>query len=116
VVQRALENGWTVSDLSLPNYVLGGSNFADQQSLLDSYGTRNDLLPGYNEDALANLLRSGRGVILAVNAGASRNVDGVGHSDIMHAERFADGIRESRRWRDGDLAANDGVFETRRMG
>jgi hypothetical protein len=81
VVQRALENGWTVSDLSLPNYVLGGSNFTEQQQLLDSYGTRNDLLPGYNEDAVANLLRSGRGVILAVNAGALWNDASYGSAD-----------------------------------
>jgi hypothetical protein len=37
--------------------------------LLDSYGIRNDIVMGYNEQAIANLIKGGRGVIIAVNAG-----------------------------------------------
>jgi Ca2+-binding RTX toxin-like protein len=70
VVQRAIEHGWAVIDPELPPYMRGGSNYADQQALLDSYGVRNDLIVGYNEEGVANLVRSGRGVIIAVNAGA----------------------------------------------
>jgi hypothetical protein len=40
-----------------------------QRAILDSYGIRNDVVVGYNEVGIANLLRSGRGVILALNAG-----------------------------------------------
>ncbi len=69
VVQLAADNGWAVSDPTLSPYVRGGSNFAQQQAILDSYGIRNDLIAGYNEQGVANLIRSGRGVILAVNAG-----------------------------------------------
>lgn len=69
VINRAIAHGWVVSDPSLPAYERGGSNYADQQALLDSYGVRNDLIVGYNEQGIANLIRSGRGVIVAVNAG-----------------------------------------------
>lgn len=69
VVQLAAENGWAVTDPTLSPYVRGGSNFAQQQAILDSYGIRNNLIAGYNEQGVANLIRSGRGVILAVNAG-----------------------------------------------
>ncbi len=69
VVNRAIQYGWAVIDPDLPPYVRGGSNYIDQQALLDSYGVRNDLIVGYNEEGVANLIRSGRGVIIAVNAG-----------------------------------------------
>ena len=69
VVQRAIAHGWAVTDPNLPPYERGGSNYLDQQALLDSYGVRNDLIVGYNEQGIANLVRSGRGVIIAVNAG-----------------------------------------------
>jgi Ca2+-binding RTX toxin-like protein len=69
VINRAIAHGWVVSDPSLPAYERGGSNYMDQQALLDSYGIRNDLIAGYNEQGVANLIRSGRGVIIAVNAG-----------------------------------------------
>jgi hypothetical protein len=36
---------------------------------LTSYGIRNDIIQGYNEQAVANLIKSGRGVMIAVNAG-----------------------------------------------
>lgn len=70
VVQRAISNQWTISDPALPDYKLGGSNAYDQQDLLNSYGLRNGLVLGYNEAGIANLLRSGRGVLVGVNGGA----------------------------------------------
>ncbi len=86
VVNRAIAYGWTVIDPDLPPYVRGGSNYMDQQALLNSYGIRNDLIVGYNEQGVANLIRSGRGVIIAVNAGLLWNdpgyVDGGG---VNHA-------------------------------
>ncbi|MDH4609349.1 hypothetical protein E8F12_12435 [Pseudomonas sp. BN102] len=69
VVKLAIDNRWTVSDAARPAHERGGSNFAQQQAILDRYGIRNELLAGYNEQGVANLIRSGRGVILAVNAG-----------------------------------------------
>jgi Ca2+-binding RTX toxin-like protein len=70
VVTRAIDQGWTVSDPALPAWRLGGSSIDDQRALLDSYGVRHQALPGYNEAGLANLLRGGRGVVVALNAGA----------------------------------------------
>ncbi|VWX62736.1 hypothetical protein VARIO8X_60481 [Burkholderiales bacterium 8X] len=70
VVRLAIANDWAVNDPSLPAAQLGGSTVSDQQAILDSYGIRNGVVAGYNEAGLANLLRSGRGVIVAVNAGA----------------------------------------------
>lgn len=69
VVTRAIANGWTVSDPALPAWRLGGSNIDDQRQLLESYGVRNQAILGYNEAGLANLLRGGRGVVVALNAG-----------------------------------------------
>jgi YD repeat-containing protein len=69
VVQRAIDNGWAVTDPTLTEYQRGGSNYADQQALLSSYGIRNGVLMGYNEQAIANLIRAGRGVIVGLNAG-----------------------------------------------
>ena len=48
----------------------GGTTAEHQQALLNNFGLRNDLISGYSEAATANLLRSGRGVIQAVNSGA----------------------------------------------
>ncbi|MFT6915291.1 MAG: Ca2+-binding RTX toxin-like protein [Motiliproteus sp.] len=70
VVQLAIDNGWAVTDPERPASERGGSNFVQQQKLLDSYGIRNGLVQGYNEQGMANLIRSGRGVLVAVNAGA----------------------------------------------
>ena len=70
VVNLAINNNWAINDRSLPAHQLGGSNINDQRNILNNYGFRNDIVMGYNETGLANLLRSGRGVILAVNAGA----------------------------------------------
>jgi Ca2+-binding RTX toxin-like protein len=69
VVQVAIDNSWAVTNPNLPAYQRGGSNYLGQQAILDSYGVRNNLLAGYNEQGVANLVRSGRGVIIALNAG-----------------------------------------------
>lgn len=69
VVQLAINNNWAVTNPSATDYQRGGSNYVQQQAILGSYGLRNQLLAGYNEQAVANLVRSGRGVILALNAG-----------------------------------------------
>ena len=70
VLRVAIDNNWAVQDPELPAYQRGGSNYVQQQAILNSYGIRNDLIVGYNEAGTANLLRSGRGVLQAVNAGA----------------------------------------------
>lgn len=69
VVQRAIDNKWAVTDAAVSDYQRGGSNYLGQQALLDSYGIRNGRVAGYNEQAIANLLKGGRGVIIGVNAG-----------------------------------------------
>lgn len=69
VVQLAIDNQWAVTDPAAPAYQRGGSNYLQQQALLDSYGMRNGLLSGYDEYMLANLLRSGRGVLVGLNCG-----------------------------------------------
>jgi len=70
VVSLAINNNWAVNNPNLPAYQLGGSNVNDQRNILNSYQIRNDVIVGYNENGLANLIRSGRGVIISVNAGA----------------------------------------------
>nr|WP_233171092.1 calcium-binding protein [Herbaspirillum sp. ASV7] len=69
VVQRAIDNRWCVTDAAVSDYERGGSNYLGQRALLDSYGIRNGLMQGYNEQGVANLIRGGRGVIISVNAG-----------------------------------------------
>ncbi|PPD45290.1 MAG: calcium-binding protein [Methylobacter sp.] len=69
VIHFAINNNWTLKDPNLPNYDRGGTTPAEQQAILSALGMRNDLLWGYNEQGLANLVMSGRGVILGVNAG-----------------------------------------------
>jgi Ca2+-binding RTX toxin-like protein len=69
VVQRAIDNKWAVTDAAVTDYQRGGSNYLGQQALLDSYGIRNGLVAGYDEQAIANLIKGGRGVIIGVNAG-----------------------------------------------
>ncbi|WP_199102594.1 calcium-binding protein [Aquitalea sp. ASV11] len=69
VVQRAIDNQWCVTDPVKADYQRGGTNYLDQQALLDSYGIRNGMIAGYNEQAIANLIKGGRGVIIAVNSG-----------------------------------------------
>jgi Ca2+-binding RTX toxin-like protein len=68
-VQRAIDNQWTVTSNALTDYQRGGSNYVGQQALLESYNIRNGLLIGYNEQAIANLIKGGRGVIIGLNAG-----------------------------------------------
>lgn len=69
VVQRAIDHKWAVTDAAVSDYQRGGSNYLGQQALLDSYGIRNGRVTGYDEQAIANLLKGGRGVIIGVNAG-----------------------------------------------
>ncbi|RUA04628.1 MAG: calcium-binding protein, partial [Gammaproteobacteria bacterium] len=69
VVNLAIKNNWAVNNPSLPASQLGGSNYLQQQAILDNYGIDNDVIQGYNETGIANLLRGGRGLILSVNAG-----------------------------------------------
>ena len=69
VVSLAIANNWAVTSTTATDYQRGGSNYLQQQALLSSYGTDNALISGYNEQGVANLIRSGRGVIMAVNAG-----------------------------------------------
>ena len=69
IINLAIQNNWALNSTSLPSWQLGGSNVTQQRAILDSYGIRNDVVMGYNESGIANLVRSGRGVILGVNAG-----------------------------------------------
>ncbi|WP_232346439.1 calcium-binding protein [Cupriavidus sp. USMAA2-4] len=69
VVRAAISNNWCVTDAAKTDYQRGGSNYIGQQALLNSYGIRNGIISGYNEEAIANLIKGGRGVILGVNAG-----------------------------------------------
>ncbi len=69
VVQRAIDRQWAETDPAVPSFQRGGSNFLQQQALLDSFGMSNRLLAGYDEAAMANMVRSGRGVIVALNCG-----------------------------------------------
>ena len=69
VTQQAIDNKWCVTDPAKTDYQRGGTNYRDQQALLDSYGIRNGIIAGYNEQAIANLIMGGRGVMIAVNSG-----------------------------------------------
>lgn len=69
VLRNAIENDWCTTDTALPDYKRGGSDHVQQQALLDSYGIRNGIVMGYDEQAIANLIRGGRGVIIGLNAG-----------------------------------------------
>jgi len=69
VVQTAITNNWCVTSSTSTDYQRGGSNYVGQQALLSSYGIRNGIVMGYNEQAIANLIKGGRGVIIGVNAG-----------------------------------------------
>jgi len=69
IINLAIQNNWALNNPSLPAWRLGGSSVTQQRAILDSYGIRNDVVMGYNESGIASLVRSGRGVILGVNAG-----------------------------------------------
>ncbi|MBN3781602.1 calcium-binding protein [Burkholderia sp. Ac-20345] len=87
VVRRAIDNQWAVTSPTATDYQRGGSNYVQQQALLKSYGIANSLLAGYDEQAVANLIRSGRGVILALNSGRlwgdSAYLDGGGVNHVV---------------------------------
>ena len=86
VVNTAIANNWAVNDPSLPASQLGGSNYLQQQTILNNYGIANDVIQGYNETGIANLLRGGRGVILSVNAGILWNDSNYnGNGGVNHA-------------------------------
>lgn len=69
VVNLAIQNNWVVSSPTATDYQRGGSNYVQQRAILTSYGIANTLLAGYNPEAIANLVQSGRGVIIGLNAG-----------------------------------------------
>lgn len=69
VVQTAINNNWCSTDVTQTDDQRGSSTYLQQQALLDSYGIRNGVVMGYNEQAVANLIKGGRGVMIAVNAG-----------------------------------------------
>ncbi|WP_321959488.1 calcium-binding protein [Burkholderia cenocepacia] len=87
VVRRAIDNQWAVTSPAVTDYQRGGSNYIQQQALLRSYGIANNLLAGYDEQAVANLIRSGRGVLLALNSGRlwgdSAYLDGGGVNHVV---------------------------------
>ena len=86
VVQKAIDNGWAVTDPTATDYQRGGSNYLGQQALLDSYGIRNGVLMGYNEQAVANLIKGGRGIIIGLNAGKLWQDDAyLDHGGVNHA-------------------------------
>jgi Ca2+-binding RTX toxin-like protein len=102
VVNLAINNNWAVNNLNLPAAQLGGSNVNGQRAILDHYGLRNDVIVGYNETGLANLIRSGRGVILAVNAGKLwGDVNYVGNGQVNHAVTLTGAVYNEN---DGSLA------------
>lgn len=73
VLDRAIAHQWCVTDPSVDVFQRGGSNAVQQQALLESFGLRNGRIDGYSEEAIANLIRGGRGVVVALNAGALWN-------------------------------------------
>ena len=100
VVNLAIDNDWAFNSPTASNDQRGGSNFAQQQAILDHYGLNNHLLAGYNEGALANLIRSGRGVIVALNAGKlwddAAYVDGGGVNHVVTLTGVAYGEADGR--------------------
>ncbi|MDD2725429.1 MAG: calcium-binding protein [Methylovulum sp.] len=86
IIRLAILNNWTLKDANRPPYERGGSTPLEQQAILNEMGLRNDLLPGYNEQGFANLVMSGRGVILGVNAGKLwGEASYVGDGKVNHA-------------------------------
>lgn len=69
VVQTAIDNGWCTTSDTATDYQRGGSNYLQQQALLNSYDISNGIILGYHEQAIANLIKGGRGVIIGLNAG-----------------------------------------------
>ena len=84
VVQTAIDNKWCVTDPAKTDYQRGGSNYIDQQALLTQYGIRNGIVMGYNEQAIANLIKGGRGVIIGLNADKLWNVNTSSYNGVNH--------------------------------
>lgn len=68
VVKRAIANGWCRTQGS-SDATRGGCNQYDQVNLLKSFGLQADFSNSYDQARLASLLKDGRGVLIAVNAG-----------------------------------------------
>ncbi|MGI4847571.1 MAG: calcium-binding protein, partial [Janthinobacterium lividum] len=85
VVQTAIANNWCVVDPAKTDYERGASDYAGQQALLTSYGIRNGIVMGYDEQAIANLIKGGRGVILGINCGKLwDDADYLDHGGVNH--------------------------------
>jgi Ca2+-binding RTX toxin-like protein len=69
VINLAISKGWCNTNPTIDASERGSTSYVTQQSLLDTYGIPNTFLSGYNGQAMANLVQSGRSVLLAVNAG-----------------------------------------------
>lgn len=68
VVKRAIANGWCRTQAT-SDAARGGCNQYDQVNLLKSFGLPAEVSDGYDQARLASLLKDGRGVLIAVNAG-----------------------------------------------
>ena len=68
VVKRAIANGWCRTQ-GTSDATRGGCNQYDQVNLLKSFGLQADFSNSYDQARLASLLKDGRGVLIAVNAG-----------------------------------------------
>jgi Ca2+-binding RTX toxin-like protein len=107
VVNTAIANNWAVNDPSLPASQLGGSNYLQQQTILNNYGIANDVIQGYNETGIANLLRGGRGVMLSVNAGVLWNDSNYnGNGGVNHAITLTGAVHNANT---GDLINTVGI-------
>ena len=69
VINMAIARGWCNTNPTIDASERGSTSYVAQQNLLDAYGIPNTFLSGYNGQAMANLVQSGRSVLLAVNAG-----------------------------------------------
>ncbi|TAN50414.1 MAG: hypothetical protein EPN26_10175, partial [Rhodospirillales bacterium] len=70
VIYVAIDNSWTVSDPEKPAYKLGGTTPANQLNILQNvYQLDIKLLSDYSPQGIANLIMSGRAVIVGVDAG-----------------------------------------------
>lgn len=69
VINMAISRGWCNTNPTIDASERGSTSYVAQQRLLDAYGVPNSFLSGYNGQAMANLVQSGRSVLLAVNAG-----------------------------------------------
>lgn len=75
LLEMALDRQWVARELH-PKYVIsqaGSTSIQQQQAMLSSFGVHNEVIKGYSEAGTADLLRTGRGVVQAVNAGVLWN-------------------------------------------